>query len=105
MEYRGFKVILPANMREENPFVWLQRVGRYYVELGDTEVGGLIRIDNFLDSLEQHIDRLTDNLVSISARREHINLELLKNESYTEEIEELKERLEKLDKKLGVDKK
>ncbi len=44
MEYRGFDIILPANMKKEKRFIWQQRAGRYYVELGDTEVGGLIRL-------------------------------------------------------------
>jgi predicted acetyltransferase len=39
-------------MTAEKPYVWLQKSGRYYVELGDTEIGGLIRIDNYLENLE-----------------------------------------------------
>ncbi len=105
MEYCGFKVILPANMRKEKPFIWLQMAGRYYVELGDTEVGGLIRIDNFLDNFDLHIDKLSSALLDMRERDIHIAKELERKEGYVEKIEELKAEIEKLDKKLGVDKK
>lgn len=105
LEYRGFTVVLPANMKREKPFVWLQRAGRYYVELGDTEVGGLIRIDNFLENLDAHIEKLCKGLFDLRDKDNQIRAELERKESYTEKIEELKDQLERLDKKLGVDKK
>lgn len=105
MEYRGFDIVLPANMKKEKPFVWLQRAGRYYVESGDTEVGGLIRIDNFLDGLGTHIEKLNKGLSSLREKAANICAELENKESYIEKIEELKEQLKRLDKKLGVDKK
>lgn len=103
--YHGFQITLPANMKKEKPFVWLQRSGRYYIELGDTEIGGLIRIDNFLDNLDIHIEKLNGRLADIQNRGAHIQSELEIKESYTEKIEELKAEIEKIDKKLGVDKK
>lgn len=105
MAYRGFQIVLPANMTKEKPFVWLQRTGRYYVGLGDTEVGGLIRIDNFLDNLDIHIDKLCARLSDMQNRGTHIRAELESKESYTEKLKELKVQIEKIDKKLGVDKK
>ena len=105
MEYRGFWIVLPANMKREKPFVWLQRAGRYYVELGDTEVGGLIRIDNFLESFDAHIDKLCKKLSDLSDKKAHIQEELQSKESYAEKIEELKGQIDAIDKKLGVDKK
>ena len=74
MMYRGFQIVLPANMKKEKTFIWLQRSGRYYVELGDTEVGALIRIDNFLDSLDTHIDKLSSILADMSEREKYIQL-------------------------------
>ena len=44
IKYREFDIILPANMKSEKPYVWLKNNGRYYVELGCTEVGDLVRI-------------------------------------------------------------
>lgn len=105
MTYCGFQIILPANMKKEQPFVRLERAGRYYVELGGTEVGGLIRIDHFLEHLGTHFDKLSESLAGMSDRGVHIRAELENQESYVEKIEELKAQLAGLDKKLGVDRK
>ena len=105
MTYRGFEIILPANMTREKPYVWLKRNGRYYVELGDTNTGNLIRIDNFLDDLQTHLDKLKKGFAKLQEREYQLKDELKKNESFSDEIEECRKKLEILDKKLGVDKK
>ena len=105
MTYRGFEVILPANMTREKPYVWLKRNGRYYVELGDTNTGNLIRIDNFLDDLQTRLDKLNKGLAKLWERERQLKEELRKEESFSNEIEECRKKLEILDKKLGVDKK
>ena len=104
-EYCGFKIILPANMTKEKPFVWLEREGKYYVELGDTEVGGLIRIDNYLNNFDKHIDELKKKLFNLSERKKGIQKELGNDENYADVIAELKEKLAEIDDKLGVNKK
>lgn len=104
-EYRGFQIILPANMKKEKPFVRLQRTGRYYVELGDTELGVLPRIDNFLDGMGSHIGSLRDRLIKMSEPETHIRAELSSPENYTDKINDLKNQIERIDKKLGADKK
>lgn len=105
MTYRGFEIILPANMTREKPYVWLKRNGRYYVELGDTNTGNLIRIDNFFDELQTHLDKLNKGLAKLWERELQLKEELRKEESFSDEIEECRKKLEILDKKLGVDKK
>ena len=105
MCYCGFDIILPKNMVNEKPFVWLQKNGRYYVELGDSAVGTLVRIDNCLDDLEARLVRLEDKLSILKAKRESIINELNKKESYTDEIQALQTKLEEIDKDLGVNKK
>lgn len=102
--YQGFQIVLPANMTAEKPYVWLQKSGRYYVELGDTEIGGLIRIDNYLDNLGEHLEKLKDGLSNLCGRQNALKAEVTKKEDYVDRIEKLKKRLEKLDKRLGVDK-
>ena len=105
MTYRGFDIILPANMTREKPYVWLKRNGRYYVELGDTNTGNLIRIDNFLDDLQTHLDKLNKGFAKLQERERQLKDELRKEESFSDEIEKCRKKLEKLDKELGVDKK
>lgn len=103
--YRGFDIVLPANMTLEKPYVWLKKSGKYYVELGDTDIGNLIRIDNYLDSLGDHLSKLMQNLEQLREKEKDIRFELSKDESYTDQIETYKNKVKKLDKKLGVDKK
>ena len=102
--YRGFEIILPANMTREKPYIWLKRNGRYYVELGDTNTGNLIRIDNFLDDLQKHFDKLKNGFAKLQEREYQLKEELKKHESFSDEIEECRKKLEILNKKLGVDK-
>lgn len=105
MTYRGFYVVLPANMSQEKPYVWLIRHGKYYVELGDTEIGNLVRIDNYLDTLENHLEKLNVGLAKLQERELDLKKELAKDENYGEQIEHYRKEVEKLDKELGVDKK
>jgi hypothetical protein len=102
MLYQGFEIILPRNMIAEKPFVWLQNYGRYYVEMGHTELGALVRIDNFLDKLDSHLEKIQNSISEMYVRQETIKIELAKKEDYTDKIEKTKLRLEKIDKKLGV---
>lgn len=105
MTYQGFQIVLPTNMSKEKPFVWLQRQGRYYVELGDSEVGCLIRLDNAIEGIPEHLAKLEKNLAEMEQREVALQAELLKKEDFTDQISTCKEKLAKLDKKLGVDKK
>lgn len=104
-EYCGFKIILPANMAKVKPFVWLEREGKYYVELGDTEAGVLIRIDNYLNNLDKHIENQQKQLFNMGERKKGIQKELGNDENYADVIAELKEKLAEIDDKLGVNKK
>lgn len=103
--YQGFQIVLPADMTAEKPYIWLQKSGRYYVELGDTETGGLIRIDNYLENLEKQLEKLKEGHINLCGRQDALKVEITKKEDYVDRIERIKQRLEKLDKKLGVDKK
>lgn len=105
MTYKGFDIVLPVNMTVEKPFIWLQKNGRYYVELADTELGMLVRIDNYLDKLEEHLEKMQTSLSDMYARKSAAKAELSQKENYTDKIEEIKAQLERLDKKLGVNKK
>lgn len=104
MTYQGFDIILPSNMGAEKPYVWLQRNGRYYVELGDKELGGLVRLDNFLEGLNKHLEKLNTGYEQLITREEAIKIELGKKEDYDEIIEKIKQSLDSIDKKLGVKK-
>lgn len=100
--YQGFQIILPANMLKEKPFVYVQGSGRYYVELGGTESGDLIRIDHFLESFTEYLDKQQNALTRLLERETAIEKLLEKNENYGDEIQRLKKELNALDNELGV---
>ena len=50
------------------------------------------------------LDNLNKNLVRLKERKIAVEGELKKEESYADNIEECKQKLEAIDKKLGVDK-
>lgn len=104
MVYRGFAIVLPTNMTSEKPYVWLVRSGRYYVELGDTDVGNLIRIDNALDTLSDRLKDYNNGLAVFEKKQSDIRAELEKDEGYADEIELYRKKVKDLDEKLGVKK-
>ena len=100
--YRGFSVILPVNMAQDKPFIWLKRSGRYRVDMGKSEAGYLTRIDNFLKSLDKRMAEIEKEISNLNEQSVELSAELAKEESYTEQIEWLRGRLEELDEELGV---
>ncbi len=100
--YKGFDILLPANMEKIKPFVWVKGNGKYYVEMADTQIGNIIRIDNFLESLLERLAKYQDSLTRLETRTKEIRAELDKNESYTDMIELYQKKVKYLDEKLGV---
>ena len=86
----------------KHPFVWAARAGRYYVELGDTETGNLIRIDNRLDTLDTYLEQLHSSLQDLLRKQGELRAELASADEYSEQIAHYREKVERLDKKLGV---
>lgn len=103
-EYQGFEIIVPNNMLKDKPYIFIQKNGKYYLELGTSEIGMMIRIDNFLDDLDNLLTKQELALERMEKRIVDVSAELEKGESYVDKIIELEAELEKLDKKLGVKK-
>ena len=103
--YRGFDVVIPTNMTKQNPFVYLERMGRYHVDMSLSETGTLVRLDNFIDNIVEHRDNLVNRLNNLKIRESEIKEELQTKDSYADIIDELKNELKRIDNKLGVDKK
>jgi hypothetical protein len=101
-EYRGFKVVLPDNMLKLKPYLLLENKGSYIVEMGFTEKGVLLRLDNFIDSMPKMMESLTQKIEEESGQLIKIEEELNKKESYSERIVQLKSKLDAIDKKLKV---
>ena len=100
--YKGFEIILPAHMDTVKPYIWLKNSGKYHIDMADTRSGNLIRIDNFLDSLESRLKNHQESLQTLETREIEIKAELIKKESYADEIEFYQMRVGELDEELGV---
>ena len=103
--YAGFQVVLPAHMITEKPYVRLKKHGSYTVETGDSEVGGLIRLDNFLEYFPQRVQNLEETVRKLKTRKAEIERELAAGADYGDALEALMKKLEQIDKELEVDKK
>ncbi len=99
LEYQGFNVIIPAFMSENRPHIFLERDGRYLVDVGTVR-----RIDFYLDELERQLEAYGRTLDRFENRRFAIESELAAENDYMPAIEKLKAELEKIDKELGVKK-
>lgn len=100
--YQGFKIILPAAMLPDKPKVIIEGKGRYTIDASYSSVGILTRIDNFLNSLEKHLNELTEKLVGNIEKKAELE-HLSENENtYAEQITYYSDLVKELDRKLGV---
>ena len=104
LTYQGFDVILPANMTRERPYIYLVREGKYYIELGESSKGNLIRIDNFLEGLHSYLEKLKLNLSKLLEKESELKKALSKQENFAIQIEDYQKKLTAIDKELGVEK-
>ena len=104
LNYKGFDIILPKDMPKEKPYIYIERTGRYYTEIGNSAKGVMIRIDNCIDGLDKRAVRLENDYEQLLVNHKNIEDELAKDENYDERILETKETLANIDKKLGVKK-
>lgn len=102
--YQGFDIILPVNMIQNKPYIYIQGRGKYHLEMGLAESGILVRIDNFFEELGTHLENLSLRLKEMKQREIDIKIELKKENKYSGIIENLKAELAHIDKKLGVEK-
>lgn len=104
LTYQGFDVILPANMTREKPYIYLIREGKYYIKLGESSRGNLIRIDNFLDGLPGYLEKLKLNRSKLLEKESELRKSLSRQESFTSKIEDCQKKIIAIDKELGVEK-
>ncbi len=100
--YQGFTVVIPTNMLAGKAFVYLERNGRYRVEMSMVKSGTLVRIDHFLEELHKHLKKLELGLTKMERREQDIREELGRKDGYSDVIEELQKELKKIDQELGV---
>ena len=102
--YQGFDILMPTNMLRNKPYVYIKHKNKYKLDLGMTDTGIMIRLDNFFDDFDKYIENVYTEILKTESRMEDIKSELSKDSSYIDNIVLLKEELKEIDKKLGVNK-
>lgn len=101
-EYQGFKIILPAGMLKSHPFVYVERDARYKLEYKITDIGIMMRLNNLLDGLDEHLKELETIKAKLEDKLSGLQIELEKEDPYSERIYTLQQKLKRIDKELGV---
>ncbi len=105
-EYLGFSIISPSYQPhgDESMFLYLEKVGKYYLKVGRSPHTILRRIEDFVKNFDTYVNDLRMALDSDLLYLENAKKELEKEDIYIEKINEVQERLDEIDKKLGVKK-
>lgn len=98
----GFRIIYPKFINSKQPYVWLERNGRYKVEIGDSERGVMMRIENVINSLPDKLENYRKSKDALVQRKEALEKELRNINYYSEEIEFYYELVKDYDRRLGV---
>ena len=101
-DYKGFGVFIPRHMPVDKPFVYLVREERYKVSMGSSEVGNLIRIENFLNDLDKLIVQTESRIKELKDRKLTITKLLAEKDVYVDMINECQQEIKSIDAQLGV---
>ena len=95
-------MLVPNNIINNKNLIYLSKNGEYVVEAGDSEIGVLIRIDNFLESFDKFIIKEEEKLGKLELRKQNILDELEKEIDFLSVIHDLQDRIKQVNDKLGV---
>ena len=103
-EYMGFRVILPREMSHSDPYLWIQRTGRYQLRLGDIQKGNhLLRIDHFFATFDKKIlISLHEELQKLTNMKEALEKQINSEDDSKKQIEVLTRRLNDINDRLGA---
>jgi N12 class adenine-specific DNA methylase len=101
MKYCGFAVVLPVGMKADKPAIWLVGSGRYYVEIGNSAVGAVSRMEHRLMTLTDVLIEFNRRLEEAEREQEDVKTFLSGEDNYAQEIVHLEERLRAIDRKIG----
>lgn len=102
LRYQGFDLKLPAHMLREQAGLWICGAGRYYVEIGGSDLGAVVRIDHVLDGLAARAAALSEQAAALETRCNEMEQILQHPASYDDAIARQAERLSQIDQALGV---
>ena len=101
-EYQGFRIWVPAGMNPGKPSLLLTGAGRYPVDMGDAEIGYLIRIDHSISNMNNYLERMEEQMRELEKKECDLRKALARKDDYGNEIEKLRSKLDWIDRTLGV---
>lgn len=102
-DYQGFKLIVPTNIVRDQAYLYVEGYSKYHVDMGNSELGIVIRLDNFFERLTKIRDDYLETKDKLLKKENDLKVELQKDNYYGEIIERLEEELKKIDEVLGVE--
>lgn len=101
--YQEFDVMLPKHMKAEKPFIMLKRKDSnvYSIKMdGDKPLGCCMRIDYFLDHLEDTIKEHETALEDLYKQKNNAELSLANGNEFALEVDRLTAKLAEIDERL-----
>ncbi len=101
-EIGEFKVFMPANFNKIRPYLIVVGNARYTVDINTFGIGAVIKLENFLFSLEEQAKIIYQNLSGLEMQLKQA--ELVKDETfaYERKMSELSQKLKEIDEQLGL---
>lgn len=102
-DFHGFTVILPKHMKWEKPYVVLKGStgNSYSVKMNtDKAIGCCMKIEHALNHLPDVLKRHRDDLAELEVQRRQAQHDIEQGNAYDEQVQELREELDKLDNEL-----
>ncbi len=103
LDYYGFKIKAPANLISNNLYLLIENNNRYTLDLGNSDLGVISRIDNFFEKLSSKLADTKSKRDDLLIKKESIAKELENEIDYSSEIIRLNEELNILEKELDID--
>jgi len=102
--YRGFKIV-PAEINNLGQSqITLIGTHRHVVELSDSDVGAITRIDNVLNNIDQQCQNTTQHLNNSMTQLESLKAQIDLPFEHSKQLEDAKKELAKVDDELGIGK-
>lgn len=100
-DYRGFDIVLPADMSEDCPYILIKSINngcyRCEIELDKSALGCSKTIDYLLEHLDSRAQKLCSQADEVKKQMIEAQIDLDKDNPYIELIEELKIKLDDID--------
>ena len=89
-------------MSKDKPYLYLQRLGKYPVEMGESQTGNLIRIDNFINGFDKTLRQYENSLVNLNLRKEELEKFTTNEDEIAQAISQLIDKLNIVNERLGL---